>query len=166
MMETIEEQIDVECPVRAVYNQWTKFDELPYFMSGVTEVVQHDTLVWWRGEVWGRDIEWESEITVQEPDECICWRSTSGHGATGEVRFESLGANRTRVYLAMTYETDGPMDSLSEDSETMRSHVYYTLEDFKHFIEQREPDMAEWPTEAYMDHAPARARGSLGTLNR
>jgi uncharacterized membrane protein len=144
-METIEEQIVVECPVRAVFNQWTQFEELPYFMSGVQEVTQHDTLVTWRGEIGGTEMEWESEITALEPDECISWRSTTSVGVAGEVRLEPLGPNRTRVTLAMAYETDGPMDDMSEAMEVMRGQVYYTLEDFKHFIEQREPDMGAWP---------------------
>jgi uncharacterized membrane protein len=162
-METIEEQIDVECPVRAVYNQWTQFEELPYFMSGVQEVTQHDSMVCWRGEIGGMEMEWESEITVLEPDECISWRSTTGVGVAGEVRLEPLGPNRTRVILSMAYEGDEPMDGMSEAVEVMRGQVYYTLEDFKHFIEQREPDMGAWP-EIYGERAPQRV--SSNTFQR
>lgn len=32
--------IEVNAPLRAVYNQWTQFEEFPHFMEGVEEVRQ------------------------------------------------------------------------------------------------------------------------------
>jgi uncharacterized membrane protein len=40
MMSTIERSIEVEAPLRIVYNQWTEFEEFPRFMEGVREVWQ------------------------------------------------------------------------------------------------------------------------------
>ena len=75
-MERIEKTIEVDCPVHTVYNQWTQFEDFPKFMAGVKEVRQlDDTHLHWRAEVWGKDKEWDSEITEQEPDERISWRS-------------------------------------------------------------------------------------------
>jgi uncharacterized membrane protein len=34
-MERIEKTIEVDCPVRAVYNQWTQFEDFPQFVAGV-----------------------------------------------------------------------------------------------------------------------------------
>jgi len=34
-MSTIEQSIDVEAPIRAVYDQRTQFEEFPQFMNGV-----------------------------------------------------------------------------------------------------------------------------------
>ena len=73
-MERIEKTIEVACPVRTVYNQWTQFEDFPKFMAGVKEVRQlDDTHLHWRVEVVGKDKEWDSEITEQEPDERISW---------------------------------------------------------------------------------------------
>jgi uncharacterized membrane protein len=47
----------------------------------------------WRAEVWGKDKEWDAEITEQTPDERISWRSVGGATNAGTVRFEPLGAD-------------------------------------------------------------------------
>src|SRR5687767_15884952 len=104
-MERIEKTVEVDCPVRTVYNQWTQFEDFPKFMAGVKEVRQlDDTHLHWRAEVWGKDTEWDSEITEQEPDERISWRSVGGATSAGTVRFEPLTENRTRVRLLMSYQ--------------------------------------------------------------
>jgi uncharacterized membrane protein len=78
-MERVEKVIEVDCPLRTVYNQWTQFAEFSRFMAGVKEVRQlDDTHVHWHAEVWGKDKEWDAEITEQEPDNRISWKSISG----------------------------------------------------------------------------------------
>jgi len=50
-MERVEKSIEVKCPVRTVYNQWTQFEEFPQFMTGVKEVKQlDDTHMHWHEE--------------------------------------------------------------------------------------------------------------------
>src|SRR5881628_3560075 len=92
-MERIEKSIEVRCPVHAVYNQWTQFEEFPRFMAGVKEVKQlDDTHVHWHAEIWGKDKEWDAEIVEQVPDQRIAWRSTTADTPNaGSVRFEPLG---------------------------------------------------------------------------
>src|SRR2546426_31535 len=105
-MERIEKSIEVRCPVRTVYNQWTQFEQFPRFMAGVKEVKQlDDTHVHWHAEIWGKDKEWDAEIFEQVPDQRIAWRSTTGDAPNnGAVRFEPLGPDRTRINLTMEYE--------------------------------------------------------------
>lgn len=107
-MERIEKTIEVDCPIRTVYNQWTQFEDFPQFMAGVKEVRQlDDTHLHWRAEIWGKDKEWDAEITEQTPDERISWRSVGGATNAGTVRFEPLAGDRTRVRLVMSYEPEG-----------------------------------------------------------
>ena len=67
-MERIEKSVEVQVPVHTAYNQWTQFEEFPRFMPGVKEVKQlDDTHVHWHAEIWGKDKEWDAEITEQVP---------------------------------------------------------------------------------------------------
>src|SRR5687767_14904651 len=134
-MERIEKSVEVACPVRTVYNQWTQFEEFPRFMSGVKEVKQlDDTHVHWHAEVFGRDKHWHAEITEQVPDERITWRSTSGAQNNGTVRFEALSGDRTLVRLALGYELDGLVESAGDALGLTTQHVENTLRDFKSYI--------------------------------
>jgi uncharacterized membrane protein len=138
-MERIQKSIEVRCPVQTVYNQWTQFEEFPKFMSGVKEVKQlDDTHQHWHAEIWGKDKEWDAEITEQVPDQVIAWRSTSGDSPNGGmVRFQSLGPDRTRVDLTMEYEPQGVIENIGDKLGVMSGRVETTVKQFRDFIESR-----------------------------
>src|SRR5919108_6442542 len=74
--EVIEKSIDINMPIRTVYNQWTQFEEFPRFMQGVESVKQlDDTTLLWVANVGGERKEWRARITEQVPDHHIAWRS-------------------------------------------------------------------------------------------
>jgi uncharacterized membrane protein len=144
-MEKIEKSIEVGRPIRVVYNQWTQFEEFPRFMSGVKEVRQlDDTHVHWHAEIWGRDKEWDAEITEQVPDERISWKSVSGASTAGTVCFEPVGPERTRVRVIMAYEPEGAIENVGDALGVMRRQLGETVEDFKEFIEDRRYETGAW----------------------
>jgi uncharacterized membrane protein len=145
-MERIEKSIEVQQPVRTVYNQWTQFEEFPRFMAGVKEVKQlDDTHVHWHAEIWGKDKEWDAEITEQVPDQCIAWRSTSGDAPNaGMVRFEPISADKTRVRLTMEYEPQGAVENVGDALGVLSARVESTVKDFKKFIESRGAETGGW----------------------
>jgi uncharacterized membrane protein len=145
-MERIEKTIEVHQPVRIVYNQWTQFEEFPRFMAGVKEVRQlDDTHVHWHAEIWGKDKEWDAEITEQVPDQCIAWRSTSGDAPNaGMVRFDPVASDRTRVRLTMEYEPQGAVENAGDALGVLSKRVQTTVEDFKKFIESRGVETGGW----------------------
>jgi uncharacterized membrane protein len=144
-MERVEKTIEVRRPVRTVYNQWTQFEDFPRFMAGVKEVRQiDDTHVHWHAEIWGKDKEWDAEITEQVPDERISWKSVSGAENAGTVRFEPLGPDRTRVRLVMAYEPEGAVENVGDALGIFSSRVQSTVEDFKKFIEERDQETGAW----------------------
>jgi uncharacterized membrane protein len=145
-MERIEKSIEVRCPVRTVYNQWTQFEEFPRFMAGVKEVRQlDDTHVHWHAEIWGKDKEWDAEITEQVPDQRISWRSTTADAPNaGSVRFEPVSNDRTRVHLTMEYEPQGAVENVGDALGVLSGRVQNTVEDFKKFIESRGAETGAW----------------------
>jgi uncharacterized membrane protein len=149
-MQRIEKTFEIGVPVRAAYNQWTQFEEFPHFMDGVKEVRQiDDTHLHWRASVAGRDKEWDSEITEQVPDQVIAWRSTSGTPNAGQVRFEPLSADRTRVRFAMEYEPETAVEKVGDAIGVLSRKVDKTVDDFREFIERRGRETGGWRGEVH-----------------
>ena len=165
MMERIEKTVEVDCPVRTVYNQWTQFEDFPKFMAGVKSVRQiDDSHLHWEAEIWGKNEAWDAEITEQTPDERISWRSTAGAKSAGTVRFESLGPDRTLVRLAMAYEPEGVVESVGDMLGAMNSQVESSVEDFKKFIERRGQETGAWRGTVH-DSEPKGTSESSGPMN-
>jgi uncharacterized membrane protein len=154
-MESVERSIVVDVPLSTAYNQWTQFEEFPNFMSGVEEVRQEgDTHLFWRANIAGKDVEWEAEITEQEPDRVIAWRSTTGAHNAGTITFESEGDSSTRVNLSLEYEPEGFLESAGSSLGLVESRIEGDLERFKEFIESRGSETGGWRGEV--------GRGSAG----
>ena len=114
-MSKIVESIDVDVPVRVAYDQWTQFEEFPRFMDGVKRVRQlNDTTIEWNAEINGIDRSWRAEITEQEPDTAIAWRSTSGAKNDGRISFEPLDGDRARATLELEVEPDDPIEKAGD----------------------------------------------------
>jgi uncharacterized membrane protein len=144
-MEHVEKIVEVNRPVSTVYNQWTQFEEFPSFMDGVKEVRQlDDTHLHWRAEIWGKEKEWDAEITEQEPDTRISWKSISGAPNAGTVRFEPLGDDRTRVRLVMAYEPEDTVEKAGDALGMFTSRVESSVQEFKRFIESRGQETGAW----------------------
>jgi len=160
-MERIEKSIEVNCPLRTVYNQWTQFEEFPKFMSGVKEVRQiDDTHMHWHAEIWGKDKEWDAEITEQVPDERISWQSISGTPIAGTVRFQQLGPDLTAVRLVMAYEPEGAIENIGDALGLLSARVQETVEDFKEFIENRGHETGAWRGEVHDSKTTQPSEGS------
>jgi uncharacterized membrane protein len=144
-MATIERSIDVDLPIRTVYNQWTQFEEFPRFMEGVSEVRQlDDTHLHWRAELGGREKEWDAEITEQIPDDRVAWRSRAGAGNGGVVTFHRLDDTRTRIMLQLEYEPEGAIETAAEALGIISRRVVGDLQRFKEFIEARGRETGAW----------------------
>jgi uncharacterized membrane protein len=156
-MERIEKTIEVDRPVRTVYNQWTQFEEFPRFMDGVKEVRQiDDTHVRWHAEIFGKDKEWDAEITEQVPDQKIGWKSISGDAPNaGTVRFEPIGPDRTLVRLVMAYEPQGATENVGDALGVFSSRVEKSVKQFKKYIESRGVEDGAWRGEVH-DSVPRR----------
>jgi len=144
-MHRVENVIEVAAPLRAVYGQWTRFEDFPRFMSAIVDVRQFDdTHVRWEAEVLGHAKTWEAEITEQVPDERISWKSSAGCFNAGTLRFEAIGAHRTRVRLTMAFELEGWLLAMFEVTGLISSQIVAAMVQFKEFVESRGRSTDAW----------------------
>jgi uncharacterized membrane protein len=144
-MAEVKESIEVNVPVSIAYNQWTQFEEFPQFMENVESVTQlDDTHLRWIAEIGGKRDEWKAEITHQEPDKVIAWRTVEGRENSGRVEFEPLGSDRTRIDVTMTWEPEGLVEAAADKVGVSDRAVKVDLERFKDLIESRGAESGAW----------------------
>ena len=144
-MSDVNATVDVNQPLRTVYNQWTQFEEFPNFMEGVEEVTQVDeaTLIW-RAQIAGIERIWRSRIVKQEPDRVIEWVSTEGSRNSGRVTFEPLGPRTTRVQLALDLEPQDLVEKVGQGLGFVARRAQGDLDRFRQFIEDRFSETGAW----------------------
>ena len=142
---TIEESIEVNVPVSTAYNQWTQFEDFPLFMEGVDHVQQlDDTRLHWVATIGGKTAEWDAKILEQHPDKQISWISEDGKKTRGTVTFEPIGDNKTRVHLSMSYQAEGPAETLGSAAGLDALRIRRDLERFKELVESRGTESGAW----------------------
>jgi uncharacterized membrane protein len=140
-----ETSIEVDRPVRTVYNQWTQFESFPQFMEGVEKVTQlDDTHSRWQVKVGGAKREFDTEITEQVPDDRIAWKSIDGSSQAGVVSFHRLGEGRAKVMLQMEFDPQGLVEKAGEATGVVEHRLKGDLERFKRFIEAQPAETGAW----------------------
>ena len=146
MTTTIEQSIDLDVPVRAAYDQWTRFEEFPQFMKGVEEIRQlDDRHLHWVAELGGTRHEWDAEITEQQPDERVAWRNTDGKDNAGVVTFHKLSDTSSRVMVQLDFVPEGIKEKVGAAINAPDRQVKGDLERFKELVEsQGAPREGSW----------------------
>lgn len=106
--------ITINRPAAELYAEWRNFEALPRFMRRLRSVREVGPNRWrWEAEgPMGRTVEWQSEVTVDQPHERIAWRSLPGSDFDnwGEVAFRPAAGNRgTVVTVDMHYRPPAGM---------------------------------------------------------
>ncbi len=144
-MPTVASDIDIDLPVRTVYNQWTQFEDFPAFMTGVEEVRQlSDTTLSWRVRVAGVEREFTATITEQVPDERIAWKSISGPAQAGVVTFHRLNDAQTRVRLELEWEPQGFVEQAGAVLQLDDAQVAKDLREFARLMESNGFETGAW----------------------
>jgi uncharacterized protein (TIGR02271 family) len=118
------------------YRQWSRFEEFPRFMEGVEEVRRLDAKrLHWVATIGGTRKEWDAQITEDVPNQRISWRSEAGEWTAGEMTFQPLGPNRTRMTVRFEYEPQGVKETLGDWLGLVSRRVENDLERFKAFVE-------------------------------
>jgi uncharacterized membrane protein len=142
-MPTVQDSIEVRVPVQQAYNQWTQFEEFPKFMEGIQSVRQiDDTHVEWVAEIRGESRSWTTEITEQQPDQRIAWKTIDGELKNdGIVTFERAGDQQTLVQVQMDVAGDSKAENVAGDLlGVVKAQVHGDLERFKQLIENRDQE--------------------------
>jgi uncharacterized membrane protein len=104
----VKKAITVRKPPQEVYGFWRRFENFPSFMTHVEAVEDRgDGRSRWRVKAPTGTVEWNAEITEEEPGEIIAWRSLPGSSIStaGAVRFKAAPGDRgTEVEVELRYE--------------------------------------------------------------
>lgn len=117
MAQRVEGNIEIEAPVQDVYAYWETLEDLPKFMSNVDEVrsTGPDTTHWKVRGPLGAKLEFDARATQKEDNQAIGWNTVDGDvGTSGQVRFEEVTQNRTRVEVQMKNYADPPGGKVGE----------------------------------------------------
>lgn len=110
-----QQSVTVNLPREQLYRIWRNFENLPRFMTHLQRVEVDEAnngkrSHWVAKAPFGREIEWDSEITDEWENEHISWRSLPGSivNSTGSVHFSNAPGNRgTIVHVSMQYNPPG-----------------------------------------------------------
>lgn len=157
-MATVQQSIEINVPVHVLYNQLTQFEDYPSFMDDVKAVRQiDDTHMHWMTMMANRPVEWDAEITEQEPGRCIAWQNTSGPANGGRIDVQPVGADASCVTFtlqSMPEQVPGSMAGESEDE--MAQRLKFDLVRLKDLLESR--DFATGARHGEVREAEAAAR--------
>jgi uncharacterized membrane protein len=143
--DQIERDIVVMATLSDVFSLWANFENFPIFMPRLKSVRKtgETTSHWVMEGPLGTEFEWEAETTALIPNERIAWSSLPGSSVTtsGQVSFQEVGPNDTRVSIRMGYDIPGgpvveaaanvlsnPEDMVQESLRRFKEHIEHTRE--------------------------------------
>ncbi len=120
----------VKAPIAGVYEQWSRNESLPRFISSLREVRRidhtHFSYVWHPN---GEDKQGIFQIVLQIPGRRIAWRTMSNGFMSGVVSFEAHSEQETEVTLKIRSIFEPP---------TLSQRVGEYLYNFKRLVENEE----------------------------
>ena len=145
-MSTHTESVDVNRPIRMVYDQWTQFESFPQFMEGVERIDQRDDTHPALGDKGRRD-----RARVR----CHRYRAASRRAGRLEVRqrsqprrrglpFHRLDDEKTRVTAQMDVDPEGFVENVADKLGILKTRINGDLKRFKEFIESRPGETGAW----------------------
>ena len=144
MPQRVHESVEVQAPLQDVFTYWSDFENFPKFMSNIEEVrmTGQDTSHWRVKGPLGKSVEFDAKTTEMDPSRGIGWNTVDGEVMTsGEVRFDEVSTDRTRVEVTMNY-ADPPGGKVGELAASVVSNpereMREDLENFARKIERGE----------------------------
>lgn len=112
MTKQISKSIIVNTPAHHAYNIWADFSSFPNFMEHVksVDILSDEMSHWVVAGPMGANVDWNAEVTRQEPGARIAWNTKNHKGTvttSGQVTFNPLPGNQTEVTVTMQYSPPG-----------------------------------------------------------
>jgi uncharacterized membrane protein len=143
-MQRVERSVRVASTREALYEMWRNFENFPRFMEHVESVQvsgadkRHSH--WKLKAPLGMSAEFDAEISEDEPNKSIGWRSLDGNiGMSGNVTFAEL-ETETQVHVIMQWfdPPGGPIgEFLSRTLQNPEVMLEEDLRRFKHWAESQ-----------------------------
>ena len=128
-----------------LYKFWRNFENLPKFMTHLESVtVTGEKTSFWKAKApLGKTVEWNAEITSEQENERIGWKSVEGADIpnSGVVEFKPTSTRGTEVRVVLTYESPaGELGAIIAKlfGEEPSQQVYGDLYRFKSMMESGE----------------------------
>lgn len=143
-MQRAEKSIRVQAPAEKVYRYWRNFENFPQFMEHVEAVRvlgSNDRVSHWKlkGPI-GKSVEFDAELTQDDPGKQLGWNSRGGEMETsGVVTFTDLN-DATEVHVLMQwYDTPGGVvgEAVSRMFQNPEKMLEEDLMRFKDIVEGR-----------------------------
>jgi len=125
-----QEFVVVKAPIARAYEQWSRIEDLPRFITAIREIQRIDDAHF--SYVWDRNSQDEKgifHIVLQIPDRRIAWRTISNGFMSGVVSFEPRSEKETEVTLKIRSIFDPP---------NLSRRVEEYLGNFKRLVEKEE----------------------------
>jgi uncharacterized membrane protein len=160
----VEQALTINRPAEELYRYWHNLENLPTFMRHLEMVRTIDDRHshWTAKTPMGSTVDWAAEITDDQPNRLLAWRSLPEADVTntGTVRFHEAPGNRgTEVHMAIDYAPPG--GALGSAFATLfgeapEQQIADDLRRFKQLMETGEV--------ATVDGQPAGQRSAIGKL--
>jgi membrane protein len=133
--------VDVARPVGQVYDAWSRLEDLPEIMPGVSSVrVLDERSSHWVVVVGRERREFGAVVIDQLPDSRISWDARSGTPAhQGAVIFRPLSPDTTRVSVELSWQAAGLFDRIGHRLGFVGRRVEQDLAAFKRHVESTPP---------------------------
>ena len=99
--------IHINRPAEDIYRFWRDFENLPRVMAHLESIeITDDKRSRWKAKgPAGTSVQWEAEITEDQPNERIAWRSIEGATVenSGSVQFDAAPGRGTFVRVELSY---------------------------------------------------------------
>lgn len=135
-MRTNVASIEVDVPVDAAYDRWTRHPRFSAFMDDVDNATQlGDRHSRWMTRFAGVQREFESTVGEHLRGQKIAWTTLRGWPHEAAVTFEPVGADRTVITVSIDHQPNSIMERVADRLGLIRRRLQASLEEFKQNVE-------------------------------